>query len=49
MIEDSDEEVSQSKQSLKRQKPEGKSQSEVGSPSTKKRKMVVEDDEEVVQ
>jgi len=48
MIEDSDEDAGPSKQSLKRPKPEGKSQNEVTSPATKKRKTVIEEDEEVV-
>ena len=47
MIEDNDDEE-QSKQSLKRPKPEGASHNEVNSPVTKKRKIIAEDDEEVV-
>lgn len=48
MIEDSDEDAGPTKQSLKRTKPEGKSQNEVTSPATKKRKTVIEEDEEEV-
>jgi hypothetical protein len=46
MIEDSDDDGGPSKQSLKRSKPESKNQNEVSSPATKKRKIVIEDDEE---